>query len=663
MSSGPSTPASSTSPPSSPSSTTLVVAWNVTTERSLCGMQLARETGHLLAWDENGTLSFFDPQGRATASWRCPRPLHAAACSDDGQTAAAQARDGTLYWLDGRLRTKREHPAVPGPLALALAPHGDYAVVTSTLGPPRLFDTSGRPAGMLNTSQPLAFIQFLPEQPYLVAAAEQGLVASYHFDGRARWEDTFLAPVGGIAATGNGSILLAACFGSGVQRYSGRGDVEGTYRLAGHPARITSTYGPEMFAIATTEGQLNVLDYAGHIIWNGVIKEQALAIAFDALGRCLYVGYPRGEIVCLHWAEPSGQQESAAAPSPRGASSSAAPSRPRHTSDFQPDGTCPLPYSESEVRAAVLAVHDRPLRLAVFLSSLLEIYEVRPLEQGGASIGRLHQSEKITGLGRILCVDPGTVVAVTDSRALVYSVRANTSQLLQHHFGQLTNVAVAPLRRALVVVEERDRLSRISLDGELFWTVPLEDAVQDLAVGPKGVTALTTDGGQLWFVSETGRIFHRWQAPRPEPMLLVAGADRFFTLSRDEQIVRAHALDGTQLWAALIPDDAWRLQRAGNFVIATTPDGRPFAVDANARVHPGPADLGAESKPCPRPDGGIDLLVQEPEHVVLRDWQGNVQWRLKSTQAQPGPVAAGSAGILVARGRALHWFAHAPLAE
>src|SRR5206468_5542369 len=86
------------------------VRWSQLTEAPLAGLALAREAGHILAWDDAHNLYVLDLAGRQILSTRAPVPLCLAAISDDGKQIVVTSRDGDIWWLGDKLAPRVHRP-------------------------------------------------------------------------------------------------------------------------------------------------------------------------------------------------------------------------------------------------------------------------------------------------------------------------------------------------------------------------------------------------------------------------------------------------------------------------------------------------------------------------------------------------------------------------
>ena len=145
----------------------------------------------------------------------------------------------------------------------------------------------------------------------------------------------------------------------------------------------------------------------------------------------------------------------------------------------------------------MLAVTEDPATVAVFTSPhRLELYTV-----GGQKLG---QGPEMSGVGRILRTAPGWLAAATDRQIVLYDLRRNTQRRLNVSLVQLTHLVIRPDSFGLALVQERDRIGRVTPSGRWIWKHELQSPVEDLAIGPEGYSAVTTNDGKLLVFDPAG---------------------------------------------------------------------------------------------------------------------------------------------------------------
>ena len=111
----------------------------------------------------------------------------------------------------------------------------------------------------------------------------------------------------------------------------------------------------------------------------------------------------------------------------------------------------------------------------------------------------------MTGVGRILRTAPGWLAAATDRQVILYDLRRNTQRRLDVSLVELTHLAIRPDSFGLALVQERDRMGRVTPSGRWVWKHELRSPVEDLAIGPEGFAAVTTNDGEVHGLRPGGR--------------------------------------------------------------------------------------------------------------------------------------------------------------
>jgi hypothetical protein len=639
--------------------------WTTLTDAPLRGLCLARESGQLLAWDESEHLYLLDAAGNRLTDRRAPARIVDAAISDTGTVIAVLLQGNHLLLLDGEMAPTADRAVLGQASRVVLDPHGRYAAVASKTGKNQFLTRFGKPAGEFETHQPLAHLQFVASQPILIGASAFGTLFAFGLEpdgGRPSlraeelWRSQVMANVGRIEVTGDGGMVLASCFTHGVQRFDLQGRNEGAYHLGGTTSHAVPDFTGRLIAVATTEGELYLLNRTGNVRWKGGLSRGPVAVACDGLGRSVYYGLPSGEITRLD-VEPS----TTATASP--------PSRPRGGSAPKGGGvirqaawSIPVAESDEQAETAVLAVLDEPGRVAILTNSgRLGVFT--------SSGGALGQAPPIGGVGRILRTSPGWIAGATDRQIVLFDARRNQAERLDLSLVELTHLAIRPTTYGLATVQERDRIGRVSARGRWVWKRELKVGVEEIGIGPENSTAVSTDDGRLTIYDAAGEVVGMFTADPAEPLLLVpapedpegAGESEvvWITLSRRAQILRGHNRLGVALWASPVPWEAWRLHAVGPRVVAEAPDGRALAFDATGHsreqgrepCQPGPIGL--------TPDGRLDRVIHQAEHLLGTELDGRIHWRALAAESI-GPLAIGSIGTAALVGRSLAWYPAEP---
>ena len=197
----------------------------------------------------------------------------------------------------------------------------------------------------------------------------------------------------------------------------------------------------------------------------------------------------------------------------------------------------------------------------------------------------------MTGVGRILRTAPGWLAAATDSQILLCDLRRSTIRRLDVSLVQLTHLAIKPDDFGLALIQERDRIGRLTPSSRWVWKHELRFPVEDLAIGPRGFAAITTNGGQFQVFDPTGESTVGFTFdPTDAPLLIEApegspGDVVWLSLARRDQWLRGHALGGQVLWERPLPWEGWSLSRLGHLALVAAADGSALSCDGSGAFH------------------------------------------------------------------------------
>jgi hypothetical protein len=225
----------------------------------------------------------------------------------------------------------------------------------------------------------------------------------------------------------------------------------------------------------------------------------------------------------------------------------------------------------------------------------------------------------------------------------------------------VTHLVARPDTYGVAIVQERDRLGRASVSGRWVWKRELKSPVEDLAVGPDALTAVTTDDGQLLIFDAAGERAGHYAADPAEPLSLAeapAGSPPnvvWLTLARRFQVLRGHRQDGRVVWESPIPWEAWQLHAIEGMVIVAAPDGRALAYDGTGHQRAQSRAEAAQGVFFAGPNGEAWRVVRQGMHLICTDLFGRVNWRT-IVEEPLGPLSAGRAGVAAIIGKSLAWF-------
>lgn len=289
---------SSVSTPAFPCSAQLM--WSLPVSGAVRGLSLAREGGWCLVRDENHWLYLLNQAGDRQAQLRAPHELTASACADDNSAFAVGGKNGDLWWLAPDLMPRWQRNLGQRVEAVAVDALGQYVAVADAGGGLSLLTRRGQPVWRVQTPRALRFLAFLAEAPLLVGSADFGLVGCYDACGRQVWRDGPVAHAGSLAASGDGAIVVLACFTDGLCRYGPKGPPPVRQPMP-DPCRLAAlSYDGRTVLTTGFSGNVLLLDDRARVRGEEHLETAATALALSALGDRALVGVAGG-VRCLKW--------------------------------------------------------------------------------------------------------------------------------------------------------------------------------------------------------------------------------------------------------------------------------------------------------------------------------------------------------------------------
>src|SRR5689334_5466467 len=111
------------------------------------GLALARESGHVLAWDRNHWLVLLNRRGEVQAQARLDAGVVAGGIAEDGSALAVADDRGQVAWLNRDLSPRWRRPLSHQPTALAADPFGRGLAVADANCRLHFFDAAGQSSG------------------------------------------------------------------------------------------------------------------------------------------------------------------------------------------------------------------------------------------------------------------------------------------------------------------------------------------------------------------------------------------------------------------------------------------------------------------------------------------------------------------------------------
>lgn len=271
--------------------------WSYTHPTPWRGLTQSRERGLTLAWDVRHGLHLFNHRGEPQAHWSCPGELIAAAGSDDGTSFAAVGSQGEVWLLAPDLSVRWERRVATAAVTVALEPFGRCLAVADASGTLYLLDHASRTIWQALNPRPLHHLAFVPEQPRLVVSADFGLVAAYDTAGRCVWRDGLVAHVGSLAVSGDGSLLVLACYSEGLCCYRNSDPKTRHFLPNTAPAHgATLSYDGKVLLTTDRQGSVAWRDAEGNRCHDMPCDAKPVALALDALGNRAVVALADGRL-------------------------------------------------------------------------------------------------------------------------------------------------------------------------------------------------------------------------------------------------------------------------------------------------------------------------------------------------------------------------------
>jgi hypothetical protein len=617
------------------------VAWEFHTDLTLVGLAMACEAQTLVAWDAGHVLYLLDRDGNLLARWPSEQPLQAAAISDDGQWITALAADGRVFWFDNEGKSANFVRGPTNPLSLAIDPQGWYILTSSTRGDNLVLDRRGRMVSGFRSPRPLRYLMFLQESPFVLGAAEQGYLAAMTIYGRTIWKVLIAASLAGLTADARGTLVITPANQQGLLRFNSKGTGRGAYPFEELPTSASLSAAGDLLLFGTMSQQAVLLRRGKQVLWRQELKSKIVQVQLDALGRSGYLGLESGRIVRVDF------QRRAAPGSP--ATQSAATVRAAPPSE--PAWSASLKVMHDQLAGISLKIIDSPTRIGVLLpNQTIAVYDGEARQPEPDPI---HVTGVVEGKGRVLLAGEGLLVGLSDRKSVVYDSARNQSVVYATRFTEVTHSRLYSATE-LILVQERDRLTRATLSGEVAWVEPLRDCVQELAIAGRTI-AVVTDRGELIFYTPSGQVLRRIAPQAGALQLLVATNEQFVTAGKGDQMLRAYSPFGELLWERPAPMDPWQLLGVGQRAVLRGLSGETVAVSQKGKLTPGRQPQMVDESYFTLPSRRLARTFSQQGTLCCAAFTGEHIWR-HMLRAELGPVTASRSGVAAIIGSRLCWF-------
>jgi hypothetical protein len=178
-------------------------------------------------------------------------------------------------------------------------PFGGRVGVSAARGGLTLLDRDGRPLWEAHQPRPLHHLAFVPEAPLLLGTADFGLVVCLDVaTGGVVWRDGLAAHCGALAASGDGAVVVLACFSDGLRRY-GRGGAK-RHVTTKEPCRLAAlSFDGRLALVAGRANRLLLLDIHGKVHGIHLLERPAVALTMAALADRAVVALADGGVLAL----------------------------------------------------------------------------------------------------------------------------------------------------------------------------------------------------------------------------------------------------------------------------------------------------------------------------------------------------------------------------
>jgi len=280
------------------------VAWSFGTDAELAGMEMARESGEIIAFDVSGGVYRLNRQGQIQSVSRGLHKVQFIRWCDTGDAGLVVADKQRFSIVDRDLNVVWTSTAPWPILAGAIDAYGHNVTVSLDDGNTVLFSVDKKKIGQFSTIRTLKFLEFTTGTPGLIGAAEYGHLCRHDFEGHELWSEKIWATVGDLSITGGGKAIFLSEYAHGIQSYDGRGNSLANYVVEGTPSRLSVSFFGERVIASTAEGHLYWLDADGTLLWAAAAPDKIVSLQCDPLGEWFIAGFKGGRILRLDWERP-----------------------------------------------------------------------------------------------------------------------------------------------------------------------------------------------------------------------------------------------------------------------------------------------------------------------------------------------------------------------
>jgi YD repeat-containing protein len=635
------------------------IDWVYLADTTVEAIHLCGESQTLFIRESSGRVVVLSAEGDVRAAELSPEPIKLSAAAQSGQLLAMVVGKTNLVLLDGDLNVLVERRLHSEPLALAVDSLGLYVAVSFQGSETRLYTRAGKPAGSFESRQPLALMAFVPGTARLLGATkfDQFLgIDLYPDKGRelvpaVAWARNTGMPFAHLHVIGGSRKALASCNVMGLQRLDADGENEGSYQLGGTVIEAASDYPGRFFLASTLEGSLLAVNVNGAVLWQYDRGGPWRHLCVDPLGRYALAASDSGQVLRVSLStEPRTDQASRVR-------TITAAGEAADASIREADWSLRIAGENDTSQGYDLCVVDTPKRVCVLdPKKTLVCYDA----EGAVS----ESVPSLGGVGRMMIAREGWLAVANDRTLVLQDFAGGQTYRPDLDLVQITHFDMRPRSYGMAIVQEGDRLGRATAAGRWIWRVALPATAESMVLSDDGHVAMSLDNGLLNVLDPGGREIGRWSAGEQEALLACespsGGGDRFrwISLSRQEQVLRGHALDSSLIWQKEVPIRGWTLTKTGQGAVVSDDRGTALLYDARGQVV---AQRRADSGRTlfgTAADGSTVALRWERGQLYLTRFDGSPIWR-GVVEAEIDAAALGPSGVAILAAGVLSWFAEA----
>lgn len=262
----------------------------------------AAEARQVLVGTASGFLIRLHQDGVQDQRVRGYDRLNHLAWSHDGRFGATISREKRLTIFDRHLRPKWHVNMTSKINCVAMTPFGSHVAAGTESRRIHVVTTDKKELVAIETPQAINHIQFLQDQPALIAAAEFGHLCRHSINGELQFEERIMNNVGGLATTADGKRILMAAFNHGVQVLDSYANSMGSFQIDGLPSKVVCSMAKRRIAVTTLESRIYLLNFGGDMIWAcDFASDPVHALTLNHSGDRLWVATVAGRLLQLKW--------------------------------------------------------------------------------------------------------------------------------------------------------------------------------------------------------------------------------------------------------------------------------------------------------------------------------------------------------------------------